>query len=164
MNVPELGEADLRAMRSGVLPSSTAAGDALGWAARDLTGLKVGLALGAGSIRGYAHVGVIETLHRAGVPIDYIAGTSIGSAVAGLYALGKDDGDRRDARRVRPEPFKLTIPFRSLLSNRGMRRYMQMMAPTSASRTSTGRSRSSPQTSWPSARSSSSADSSGRPC
>ena len=90
--VRELAEEDLRAMRSGVLPSSTAAGDALGWAARDLTGLKVGLALGAGSIRGYAHVGVIESLHRAGVPIDYIAGTSIGSpSLASTHWVG----DRR---------------------------------------------------------------------
>lgn len=130
VTVPELGEADLRAMRSGVLPSSTAAGGALGWAARDLTGLKVGVALGAGSIRGYAHVGVIECLHRAGVPIDYIAGTSIGSAVAGLYALGRGPTEiAATLDEFGPNLFKLTIPFRSLLSNRGMRRYMQVMAP-----------------------------------
>ena len=127
--VPELDDGDLRSVRDGVLPSSTAAGHALGWAARDLTGLKVGLALGAGSTRGYAHVGVIESLQRTGVPVDCIAGTSIGSAVAGLYALGQDPGQIADTLdEFGPNLFKLHIPVRSLLSNRGMRRYMLSVA------------------------------------
>jgi NTE family protein len=128
--VPELADDDLRAMRGGILPSTTAAGGALGWAARDLAGLKVGVALGAGSIRGYAHVGVLEALHRAGISVDYVTGTSIGSAVAGLYALGNSPSQIADTLDdFGPNLFKLTIPFRSLLSNRGMRRYMQTMAP-----------------------------------
>ena len=128
--VPELDGDDLRAMQNGVLPASTAAGYALGWAARDLGGLKVGLALGAGSIRGYAHIGVLEALMRAGVPIDYVAGTSIGSAVAGLHALGQTPAEIADTLdEFGPNLFKLTVPLRSLLSNRGMRRYMQTLAP-----------------------------------
>jgi NTE family protein len=48
----------------------------------------IGLALSGGSARGFAHVGVLEVLEEAGVPIDVIAGTSMGSVVGGLYASG----------------------------------------------------------------------------
>jgi len=51
---------------------------------------KIGLALGGGSARGLAHIGVIEVLEREGIPIDMIAGTSAGAAVGALYAQGKD--------------------------------------------------------------------------
>jgi len=50
----------------------------------------IGLALGEGGIRGMVHVGVIKALLDAGYDVDYIAGTSIGSMVGGLYALWKD--------------------------------------------------------------------------
>jgi len=49
---------------------------------------KIGLALGEGGARGFAHVGVIKVLKNEGINIDYIAGTSIGSLVGSLYALG----------------------------------------------------------------------------
>lgn len=47
---------------------------------------KVGLALGSGLARGLAHIGVIKILLQAGIKIDYIAGTSMGSVVAALFA------------------------------------------------------------------------------
>src|SRR5881397_239711 len=49
---------------------------------------KIGLALGGGGARGAAHVGVIRVLEQMHVPIDYIAGTSMGAVVGGLYASG----------------------------------------------------------------------------
>ncbi len=49
---------------------------------------KIGLALSAGGVRGFAHVGVLEVLHNAGVPIDVMAGTSMGAVVGSLYAAG----------------------------------------------------------------------------
>ncbi len=49
---------------------------------------KIGLALGGGSARGWAHVGVIKALLEADIPIHCIAGTSIGSLVGGYYASG----------------------------------------------------------------------------
>ena len=49
---------------------------------------KVGLVLGGGGAKGAAEVGVLKVLEKAGVPIDYIAGTSIGSIVGSLYAAG----------------------------------------------------------------------------
>ena len=69
-----------------LLPTSTGAGRALGWVARDLARMKVGLAFGGGSEKGYAHIGVWRGLARLGLPIDFLAGTSIGSAVAALVA------------------------------------------------------------------------------
>ncbi|MDC0661341.1 patatin-like phospholipase family protein [Marinobacter sp. SS21] len=49
---------------------------------------KVGLVLSGGGAKGLAHVGVLRVLEEIRVPVDYIAGTSAGSAVAALYALG----------------------------------------------------------------------------
>lgn len=49
---------------------------------------KVGLALGGGGARGCAHIGVIKALEEAGIPIHYVAGTSIGSFMGGVYAAG----------------------------------------------------------------------------
>jgi predicted acylesterase/phospholipase RssA/CRP-like cAMP-binding protein len=49
---------------------------------------RIGLALGAGIIRGVAHVGVLKVLEEEGIPIDLIAGSSVGSLVGLLYAAG----------------------------------------------------------------------------
>lgn len=49
---------------------------------------RVGLVLGGGGALGAAHIGVLQTLENAGIRIDYIAGTSIGAVVGGLYATG----------------------------------------------------------------------------
>ena len=50
---------------------------------------KIGLALGGGAARGFAHVGVIQVLEEAGIRPDLVVGTSAGSLVAALYASGK---------------------------------------------------------------------------
>jgi NTE family protein len=49
---------------------------------------KIGLALGSGASRGFAHIGVIKVLERMGLRPDYIAGSSIGSIIGALYAAG----------------------------------------------------------------------------
>jgi NTE family protein len=49
---------------------------------------KVGVVLSGGGAKGFAHVGVLKVLEEAGIPIDYIAGTSMGAVVGGLYAVG----------------------------------------------------------------------------
>ena len=51
--------------------------------------LKIGLALGGGAARGFAHVGVIAVLEEAGLKPHFLVGTSAGSLVAALYASGK---------------------------------------------------------------------------
>jgi len=49
---------------------------------------RVGLALSGGAARGFAHVGVIEVLEENGLQVDVVTGTSMGSVVGGLYAMG----------------------------------------------------------------------------
>ena len=49
---------------------------------------RVGLVLSGGGAKGIAHVGVLKVIEELGIPIDYIGGTSMGSIVGGLYALG----------------------------------------------------------------------------
>ena len=51
--------------------------------------LKIGLALGGGAARGFAHVGVIQVLEENGIRPDLVVGTSAGSLVAAIYASGK---------------------------------------------------------------------------
>ncbi len=51
----------------------------------------VGLALGSGSARGLAHIGVIRALEEAGIHVDCVAGTSIGAVIGAVYASGKLD-------------------------------------------------------------------------
>lgn len=51
---------------------------------------KIGIALGSGGAKGLAHIGVIKVLEENNIPVDYIAGSSIGALVGGLYATTKD--------------------------------------------------------------------------
>jgi NTE family protein len=53
----------------------------------------VGLALGGGAARGFAHIGVIQVLEEAGVRPDLVVGTSAGSLVAALYAAGRSGAE-----------------------------------------------------------------------
>ena len=57
----------------------------------DMSRPRIGLALGGGSARGWAHIGIVRELRAAGVPVDVIAGTSIGAVVGGCAAAGKLD-------------------------------------------------------------------------
>ncbi len=66
---------------------------------------KVGLALGCGASKGWAHIGVIEALEEEGIPVDCVAGSSIGAYVGALYAAGslkslKDFVLRMDGKRI----------------------------------------------------------------
>lgn len=77
----------------------------LAWLARHLTGTKLGLALGAGGAKGYAHVGAIGVLEEAGYSVDYVGGSSIGGFVSTLLALGNSAAgvDERFRATFNPE-------------------------------------------------------------
>jgi NTE family protein len=60
----------------------------------------ISLALGGGAARGWAHIGVLRALDEAGIPIDMIAGTSIGALVGGCYLAGKLDELEEFARSL----------------------------------------------------------------
>src|SRR4051794_4056423 len=96
-----------------------------------MTRKKIGLALSGGGARGYAHVGVIKILAENEIPIDFIAGTSIGSVVGGALASGMtaDEieqmaGSVRWRNMTRPSFSPL-----SLLSNAPMGRFIERNFP-----------------------------------
>jgi len=91
--------------------------------AREIAGIRLGLALGAGGARGWAHIGVLKVLEDAGIHIDMISGSSIGALVGGIYAatasveeLKQSTIDqfltRADTRR---KIFDYTLPRQGLL-------------------------------------------------
>ncbi|MCI0392689.1 MAG: patatin-like phospholipase family protein [Acidobacteria bacterium] len=57
---------------------------------------KIGLALSGGGARGFAHIGVLQWFEEHRIPVDYIAGTSMGGLVGGMYAMGRSPGEMRD--------------------------------------------------------------------
>ncbi len=63
---------------------------AMHWLARDIAGLKVGVALGSGGARGFAHVGAFKFLEEHDIPNDYLSGCSMGSVIGAPRALGMD--------------------------------------------------------------------------
>ncbi|MDD1791969.1 patatin-like phospholipase family protein [Enterovibrio makurazakiensis] len=67
---------------SAVLPASLALGE------ENSQRPTIGLVLGGGGAKGAAHVGVLKALEELRIPVDYIAGTSMGAYVGGLYAIG----------------------------------------------------------------------------
>jgi len=84
-------------------------------------GLKFGLALGSGSARGMAHIGVIQALEAYHIPIDMIAGTSIGSVVGSVYATGASVKQMKEAALAmkRSKTISLmvpTLPYSGLIS------------------------------------------------
>ncbi len=54
----------------------------------EMTDVKVGVALGGGVARGIAHIGVLSVLEEAGIPIDVVAGTSMGAIIGSAYSAG----------------------------------------------------------------------------
>jgi NTE family protein len=71
-------------------PGFPLADEDLSWIGRHLTRTKLGVALGAGGAKGWAHVGFLQVLEEAGFTVDYVGGSSIGGFVASQVALGYD--------------------------------------------------------------------------
>ena len=61
--------------------------------AADAARPRIGLALSGGGARGGAHIGVLKALRDLGIPIDYVAGTSMGAVIGSLYASGLDEDE-----------------------------------------------------------------------
>jgi NTE family protein len=69
---------------------------------------KVGIALSGGGAKGFAHIGALKVLEEAGIPIDYIAGTSMGAIIGGLYALGYSASDLDSIAKTQDWNYLLT--------------------------------------------------------
>jgi NTE family protein len=89
---------------------------------------KVGLALGGGAARGFAHVGVIQVLEEAGIKPDLVVGTSAGSLVAALYANGRNGQQLQAAAMAMDEAafadWTLPIFNRGVLRGEALARYV----------------------------------------
>ncbi|MBU1341356.1 MAG: patatin-like phospholipase family protein [Proteobacteria bacterium] len=91
--------------------------------AREIAGVRIGLALGAGAARGWSHIGVLKVLEDQGIHIDMIAGTSMGALVGAIFAAhGSVDHLRKNTidllltrAQARKQIFDYTLPFRGLL-------------------------------------------------
>jgi NTE family protein len=77
---------------------------------------RIGLALSGGSAKGLAHIGVIRVLEELGVPIDVVAGTSMGALMGGLFASGYDGDELRD--------IVMNLDWSTLFSDRVERRFL----------------------------------------
>lgn len=80
---------------------------------------KIGVALGGGGALGFAHIGVLQWLEEQHIPVDYVAGTSIGGLVAGFYATGLRPAEMQDivvnadwGDLLRTRPSFTQLPFR----------------------------------------------------
>ncbi len=84
----------------------------LAWLGRHLSRSKIGLALGAGGAKGYAHIGVLDALASAGYAVDYVAGSSIGAFVGCWLAMGKDPRAVETTMRMAFSPENVAAIFK----------------------------------------------------
>lgn len=97
---------------------------------------KVGLVLSGGGAKGMAHIGALKVIEEAGIPIDYVVGTSMGSIIGGLYSIGYSSeqldsmvrvqdwtyllsdrtprSDKNMAERETDETYVLSVPFSNI--------------------------------------------------
>ena len=91
---------------------------------------KIGLALGGGAARGFAHVGVIQVLEEAGITPVLVTGTSAGSLVAALYASGKNGAQLQKVAETIEESTiaDWTLPFfgRGVLRGEALAKYVNL--------------------------------------
>ncbi|XP_072563890.1 patatin-like phospholipase domain-containing protein 7 isoform X1 [Paramormyrops kingsleyae] len=81
--------------------------------ARVLTGNGIALVFGGGGARGCSHVGVLRALTEAGIPVDMVGGTSVGSLMGALYA--EDRSSNRMRLRAREWAMEMTSVFKKVL-------------------------------------------------
>ncbi len=88
---------------------------------------RIGLALGGGAARGFAHIGVIQALEEAGIKPDLIIGTSAGSLVATLYAAGHSGAELGTMADAMDEAAitDWSFPLRGLLRGEALARYVR---------------------------------------
>jgi len=88
---------------------------------------RIGLALGGGAARGFAHIGVIQVLEENGIKPDLVVGTSAGSLVAALYASGKNGQEMTSMAQTMDEGSitDWAFPTRGLIRGEALARYVR---------------------------------------
>jgi len=100
----------------------------VGRVARRIGGQAVGVVLGGGGARGFAHIGMFRALAEAGVDVDIVGGTSIGAVIAAAHAHGVTAHEMVEIARVFASRRKLldhTLPFSSLMAARKVTAFFQ---------------------------------------
>ena len=91
---------------------------------------KIGLVLGAGAARGFAHIGVLKVLDEMGIKVDFIAGTSIGAVMGAAYASGIEPGAMEEIclnlnKRKTTLLFAPTIPYSGLVDGKRITEFIE---------------------------------------
>ncbi|MGQ0596137.1 patatin-like phospholipase family protein [Aquabacterium sp.] len=91
---------------------------------------KIGLALGGGAARGFAHIGVLQVLEEQGIKPDLVVGTSAGSVVATLYAAGKTPAELTNMAMTLDESTitDWVFPGRSLLKGEALAKFVRNLS------------------------------------
>ena len=96
---------------------------AVDFVARHLARQTVGIAFGGGGARGFAHIGVMKRFLERGVPLDYMAGCSIGVIPPGMHLIGKSFAEMEETfLQLQPQLTRWSVPRTSLFSNRALAR------------------------------------------
>ncbi len=92
---------------------------------------RVGLALAGGFARGIAHIGVLRVLHEAGIPIDCVAGTSVGALIAVGFCAGAslDEMEKVGASTSFTDFGRWTPSWLGLATNQRMEKYLERFTP-----------------------------------
>lgn len=99
--------------------------------ARELSGVMVGLALGSGAAMGLAHIGVLKVLEKENLPVDIVAGTSMGALIASLWAAGTPVKEIERLALSFNNMLKVfslidpTLPFKGLIRGNAVRRLLK---------------------------------------
>ncbi|MCG3173938.1 MAG: putative NTE family protein [Myxococcota bacterium] len=99
--------------------------------ARRLAGKAIGMVLGGGGARGFAHIGVIRAMYELGIPIDCVGGASMGAVIAAQAAMRWNLSRFLSSNRegfIENQPLRdYTLPFLSVISGRKYARMLQRM-------------------------------------
>jgi len=90
---------------------------------------KIGIALSGGAARGIAHIGILKILEKEKIPIDYVAGTSIGALIGGLYCTGINT--KHMEKIISTTKWRklvdFTIPKTGLMAGKKIERYIESL-------------------------------------
>ncbi|HWC10961.1 MAG TPA: patatin-like phospholipase family protein, partial [Acidimicrobiales bacterium] len=96
--------------------------------ARTVVGRSIGVVLGGGGARGFAHIGVLRALDEADVPVDLVGGSSMGAVIGAQFAMGLSAGEMLERNTVawaRRLLLDFGLPTLSLLRGRGATRVIE---------------------------------------
>lgn len=99
--------------------------------ARRIFGRAVGIVLGGGGARGFAHIGILRALEEIGMAIDFVGGTSMGAIIGAQYAAGYTHTQMielaRESYLGRTHPSEFSLPYVSIHNGSGTNRRLKRM-------------------------------------